>query len=69
MARVVGFPGTEQVSNAELLEIPCDILVPAALESQITAANAGRSRPSMIAEAANGPTTPEADRSCTTRAS
>ncbi len=58
---VVGFPGTSEISNAELLELDCDILVPAALENQITAANAGRIQARMIAEAANGPTTPEAD--------
>ena len=58
---VVGFPGTKEISNAELLELDCDILIPAALENQITAANAGRIKARMIAEAANGPTTPEAD--------
>ncbi len=59
---VVGFPETEAVTNEELLELPCDILIPAALEEQITEANAGRIRARLIAEAANGPTTPEADR-------
>jgi glutamate dehydrogenase (NAD(P)+) len=58
---VVGFPGAREVSNAELLELDCDILIPAALESQITGANAGRIQAHLIAEAANGPTTPEAD--------
>ncbi|RMG47478.1 MAG: Glu/Leu/Phe/Val dehydrogenase [Acidobacteria bacterium] len=58
---VVEYPGTEAVSNQELLELPCDILVLAALENQITAANAPRIRAKLIAEAANGPTTPEAD--------
>jgi glutamate dehydrogenase (NAD(P)+) len=58
---VVGFPEADRLSNAELLELPCDILVPAALENQITSANAGRIKARMIAEAANGPTTPEAD--------
>ena len=58
---VVGFPGTTEISNAELLELDCDILIPAALENQITAANAGRIKARVIAEAANGPTTPEAD--------
>lgn len=58
---VRGFPGTRPVSNEELLELPCDVLVPAALENQITAANASRIRANLIAEAANGPTTPAAD--------
>jgi glutamate dehydrogenase (NAD(P)+) len=58
---VVGFPGATAVSNAELLELPVTILVPAALEGQITAANASRIRARMIVEGANGPTTPEAD--------
>ena len=58
---VVGFPGTREISNAELLECDCDILIPAALESQITVRNAGRIQARLIAEAANGPTTPEAD--------
>ncbi|MFI5254158.1 MAG: Glu/Leu/Phe/Val dehydrogenase [Candidatus Limnocylindrales bacterium] len=58
---VVGFPGATEISNAELLEVECDILIPAALENQITAANAGRVKARIVAEAANGPTTPEAD--------
>jgi glutamate dehydrogenase (NAD(P)+) len=58
---VVGFPGSREISNAELLELDCDILIPAALENQITAANAGRIQARLIAEGANGPTTPEAD--------
>jgi glutamate dehydrogenase (NAD(P)+) len=58
---VVGFPGTKEITNAELLEVDCDILIPAALENQITAANAGKIQARLIAEAANGPTTPEAD--------
>jgi glutamate dehydrogenase (NAD(P)+) len=58
---VVGFPGADDVSNQELLEVDCDILVPAALENQITARNAGRIKARVVAEAANGPTTPEAD--------
>jgi glutamate dehydrogenase (NAD(P)+) len=58
---VVGFPGAKEVSNAEILEIECDILIPAALENQITAANAERIHAKIVAEAANGPTTPEAD--------
>ena len=58
---VVGFPEAEPVTNAQLLELPCDILVPAALERQITEANAGKIKCRILAEAANGPTTPEAD--------
>jgi glutamate dehydrogenase (NAD(P)+) len=59
---VVGFPGGERVSNAELLEVPCDMLIPAAVESQITEKNADRIQTRVIVEAANGPTTPAADR-------
>jgi glutamate dehydrogenase (NAD(P)+) len=58
---VVGFPEAEPISNEELLLLPCDILVPAAVERQITQDNAGRIRCRILAEAANGPTTPEAD--------
>ena len=58
---VQGFPGATDVTNAEVLEVDCDILIPAALENQITAANAGNIKARLIAEAANGPTTPEAD--------
>ena len=58
---VQGFPGAKDISNAEILEVECDILIPAALENQITARNAGNIKARMIAEAANGPTTPEAD--------
>jgi glutamate dehydrogenase (NAD(P)+) len=58
---VKGFSEAEPVSNEQLLLIPCDILVPAALERQITAANASKIQCRIIAEAANGPTTPEAD--------
>ena len=57
-----GLPETEPVTNAELLELPCDVLVPAALENQVTAKNALRVKAHLIIEAANGPTTPEADR-------
>jgi glutamate dehydrogenase (NAD(P)+) len=53
--------GMERTTNAELLELPCDILIPAALENQITGLNAGRIKPRILIEAANGPTTPEAD--------
>jgi glutamate dehydrogenase (NAD(P)+) len=58
---VVGFPDAEPVDNTELLTLPCDILVPAALENQLTANNADRIQAKVIIEAANGPTTPEAD--------
>ncbi len=53
--------GGEELSNRDLLELPCDVLVPAALENQITEENAPRLRCRMIVEGANGPTTPEAD--------
>jgi len=58
---VAGFPEAEPLTNEQLLELPCDILVPAALERQITEANAARIQCRILAEAANGPTTPEAD--------
>jgi glutamate dehydrogenase (NAD(P)+) len=58
---VAGFPEGEPLANEQLLVLPCDILVPAALECQITQANAPRIRCRILAEAANGPTTPEAD--------
>ena len=56
-----GYPRAERISNEELLEIDCDILIPAALENQITAENAERLRCKMVAEGANGPTSLEAD--------
>lgn len=59
---VCGTGAGDPITNAELLELPVDILVPAALERQITEANAPRVRARMIVEGANGPTTPEADR-------
>ncbi|MFX1318894.1 MAG: Glu/Leu/Phe/Val dehydrogenase [Promethearchaeota archaeon] len=58
---VVGFPGTKQISNSELLELDVDILIPAALENQILAENAPRIKAKIIGEGANGPTTPAAD--------
>jgi len=58
---VQGLPGTEPCSNEELLTLPVDILIPAALERVITADNAEQVKAKIVAEAANGPTTPEAD--------
>ncbi|MGC8826543.1 MAG: Glu/Leu/Phe/Val family dehydrogenase [Anaerolineae bacterium] len=58
---VVGFPGTRSITNEELLELDVDILVPAALEGVITEKNAGNIKARIVAELANGPTTPEAD--------
>ena len=57
-----GLPDSERVSNAELLELPCDVLIPAALENQLTGRNATRVKARMIIEAANGPTDPAADK-------
>jgi len=58
---VVGYPGARVITNDELLEMKCDLLVPAALENQITGQNAARIGAAIIVEGANGPTTPEAD--------
>ena len=58
---VRGFPGAQDITNEDILEVDCDVLIPAALENQITARNAGRIKAKIVAEAANGPTTPEAD--------
>lgn len=58
---VVGYPGTDSISNAELLELDVDLLVPAALEGVITRHNAERVRARFVVEGANGPTTPDAD--------
>jgi glutamate dehydrogenase (NAD(P)+) len=61
MGSVVGFPDSKSISNEEILETECTILVPAALENQITKKNASKVTARLVAEAANGPTTPEAD--------
>jgi glutamate dehydrogenase (NAD(P)+) len=58
---VVGFPEADPITNDQLLLLPCDILVPAAMERQITELNAPKIKCRILAEAANGPTTPEAD--------
>ncbi len=58
---VVNFPGSKPVGNDELLGLDCDVLIPAALENQITRENAKGVKAKIVAEAANGPTTPEAD--------
>ncbi len=58
---VAGFAGAEPISNADILETPCDVLVPAALQGQITGENAPRVRAKMVVEGANGPTTPGGD--------
>jgi glutamate dehydrogenase (NAD(P)+) len=58
---VVGFPGTKPITNEELLEIKADVLIPAALENQITKKVAEKVQAKIVAEAANGPTLPEAD--------
>jgi len=58
---VVGLAGTKNITNDELLHLPCDVLIPAAFENQIRADNVGGVKAKVIAEAANGPTTPAAD--------
>ena len=58
---VTGFPGSEPISNADLISQPCDVLIPAAVGGQIHADNADRVKAAIVAEGANGPTTPEAD--------
>ena len=59
--RVPGYPGAESVTNSDLLELEVDVLIPGAIENQITGQNADRIKARILAELANGPTTPEAD--------
>lgn len=58
---IEGYRDAERISNAELLELQCDVLIPAAMEGQLTGNNASRVRAKLIVEGANGPTMPEAD--------
>ncbi len=58
---LAGFSGSREITNEQLLELPVDILIPSALENQITEKNAGRIKAQIVLELANGPTTPEAD--------
>lgn len=59
---VVGLPGSQTITNSDLLELKCDVLIPAALENQIRRDNVDRIQARLVVEAANGPTTPAADR-------
>ncbi|MCA9979459.1 MAG: Glu/Leu/Phe/Val dehydrogenase [Anaerolineales bacterium] len=59
--RLAGYPNAEEITNAELLELDVDILAPAAIENQITGYNADKVKAEIVAEFANGPTTPDAD--------
>jgi glutamate dehydrogenase (NAD(P)+) len=59
--RLEGYPDAKQVGPRDVLEVPCEIVIPAAVERQITDENAGRLQCQLVVEAANGPTTPEAD--------
>jgi glutamate dehydrogenase len=58
---VANYEGTKAITNAQILTLPCDVLIPAALENVITKENAGKVKAKAIVELANGPTTPEAD--------
>jgi glutamate dehydrogenase (NAD(P)+) len=60
--KVIGFPGAGPISATEILKVECDVLVPAALENVITIKNAGDIKAAIVAEGANGPTTPDADK-------
>lgn len=64
---VVGLPGSQTITNSDLLELKCDVLIPAALENQIRRDNVDRIQARLVVEAANGPTTPAADRNLTAR--
>lgn len=64
---VVGLPGSQTITNSDLLELKCDVLIPAALENQIRRDNVDRIQTRLVVEAANGPTTPAADRNLTAR--
>lgn len=59
--KIGGFPGSKEITNEELLLLSCDVLIPSALENQITETNANNVKAKLIVELANGPTTPEAD--------
>ncbi|PDM26996.1 hypothetical protein CP083_01025 [Candidatus Bathyarchaeota archaeon B24-2] len=59
---VINFPGVKTITNEELLELECDVLIPAAIENTITKENAGNIKARIIVEGANGPTTPQADK-------
>jgi len=62
MGSLEGFPGAEKISNEQLLQLDVDILIPAAIENQIRKDNADKVKAKLVAELANGPTTPEADK-------
>ncbi len=62
MGKVSGFPGSKDISNQELLALPCDVLIPAALAGQITVENVHDLKCKIVVEGANGPTSPEADK-------
>ncbi|MGI8501381.1 MAG: Glu/Leu/Phe/Val family dehydrogenase [Hassallia sp.] len=64
---IIGFPQASPISNDELLTLPCDVLIPAALENQITEKNVNQIQAKIVAEAANGPVTLEADRALEAR--
>ncbi|MCA9921130.1 MAG: Glu/Leu/Phe/Val dehydrogenase [Anaerolineales bacterium] len=59
--KVIDFPGADSITNQELLELDVDILIPAAIENQLTSLNASKVKAKIVAELANGPTTPDAD--------